>query len=107
MLSCPIKSASKAMSLYFSMKFLANRCRKECGCTTANGMPTHDVPINHTMKYHLVLPLKYGFTAESKIPLQKGNFVHPQGKIAKKIAGYYTFELFLYFCRQNALKYGH
>ena len=69
MLSCPIKSASKAMSLYFSMKFLANRCRKECGCTTANGMPTHDVPINHTMKYHLVLPLKYGFTAESKIPL--------------------------------------
>ena len=72
MLSCPIKSASKAMSLYFSMKFLANRCRKECGCTTANGMPTHDVPINHTMKYHWVLPLKYGFTAESKIPLRRG-----------------------------------
>ena len=31
MLSCPIKSASKAISLYFSRKFLAYLCRKEWG----------------------------------------------------------------------------
>ena len=31
MLSCPIKSAKREMSLNFSRKFLAKRCLKECG----------------------------------------------------------------------------
>ena len=30
-LSCPIKSAKREMSLYFSIKFLANLCLNECG----------------------------------------------------------------------------
>ena len=39
MLSCPIRSARKAMSLQRSKKLFAKRWRKECGYTTTGSMP--------------------------------------------------------------------
>ena len=39
MLSCPIRSARKAISLHRSKKLLANLCLNEWGYTTAESIP--------------------------------------------------------------------